>query len=144
MFLATITVKYLENICYMSNVTVKCTSYMQSFRQAVLGAGKGTLDDFETVFHTFFQDFPHFFSRFSTLFSRFSTHIKFSTHKSSFPHTNQAIHTQMKLNKFRQQWSCPLINPDRTTVSLAWLYLTRVQCNIERRLFPHRSIGGCH
>merc|ERR1719266_762166 len=103
----------------------------QSFRQAVLGAGKGTLDDFETVFHTFFQDFPHFFSRFSTLFSRFSTHIKFSTHKSSFPHTNQVFHTQMKLNKlrrqFRQQWSCLLINPDRTTVSLAWLYLTRVQ-----------------
>ena len=79
----------------------------QGFRQAVIGAGKGTLDDFETVFHTFFQDFPHFFqdfphffqdfphffSRFSTLFSRFSTHIKFSTHKSSFPHTNQAIHT---------------------------------------------------
>ena len=148
----------------------------QSFRQAVLGAGKGTLDDFETVFHTFFQDFPHFFqdfphffqdfphffqdfphffSRFSTLFFKifhthqvFHTQIKFSTHKSSFPHTNQAIHTQMKLNKlrrqFRQQWSCLLINPDRTTVSLAWLYLTRVQCNIERRLFPHRSIGGCH
>ena len=92
--------------------------FLQSFRQAVLGAGKGTLDDFETVFHTFFQDFPHFFqdfphffqdfphffSRFSTLFSRFSTHIKFSTHKSSFPHTNQVFHTQIKFSTHKSSY----------------------------------------
>ena len=55
----------------------------QSFRQAVLGAGKGTLDDFETVFHTFFQDFPHFFQDFPHFFQDFPHFFQ------DFPHTNQ-------------------------------------------------------
>ena len=49
---------------------------MQSFRQAVIGAGKGTLEDFETIFHTFFKIFSHFFQDFPHFFQ-------------DFPHTNQ-------------------------------------------------------
>ena len=64
----------------------------QSFRQAVIGAGKGTLEDFETIFHTFFKIFHTFFKIFHTFFKIFHTQIKIF-------HTQiKILHTEIKFS----------------------------------------------
>ena len=74
-------------LCY---VAFSADLGIQGFRQDVIGAGKGTLEDFETIFHTFFkifshffQDFPHFFQDFPHFFQDFPHFFQ------DFPHTNQ-------------------------------------------------------
>ena len=65
----------------------------QSFRQAVIGAGKGTLEDFETIFHTFFKIFSHFFQDFPHFFQDFPHTNQDSSHR------NQVFHTLIQKHK---------------------------------------------
>ena len=58
---------------------------LQGFRQAVIGAGKGTLEDFEKKLTLFFQDF------FTLFFPHFLQDFPRTNQDSS--HTNQVSHT---------------------------------------------------